>query len=428
LKSGHLPTAPRRHDPHALNIQIGVVIALGITAFHILPFAGKFGAYLASGRFLETDFQSFYYAADAAFNRGVSPYSLEVVRDFERSMGGVVYPFLYPPTTLPWFHPFSLFDFTTAIVLFQTVSVACLFIVILLLWREIVPRVESPAWQLIFVGALFVFAGVSATLNWAQINLIVLAFIALAWLRPDDPQADRRMGFCLFAATVLKTYPVLFLLVPLMRRRFGAIGWFAAFAAADLLLSLVLLPTSVWRDWLVHIAPTGGYGEMPFGLFSASTAGNQNLNGLFLRLFGEGEPARVYATVAAALCVAVTALAVFLVRHLDDESYYGLSFGLISVLTFLIAPLSWPHHFVFVLPGLAWATVQASRLHASASRSAAKLVLLAALVICAYPWPTEQLAGLASPWLRSVPFAGPVLLFVLLLGLIAASIRRRAPS
>jgi hypothetical protein len=164
---------------------------------------------------------------------------------------------------------------------------------------------------------------------------------------------------------------------------------------------------------------------MPFGLFSASTVGNQNLNGLFLRLLGEGHAARLHATAAALLCCAVTAFALFRARHLDDESYYGLSFGLVSVLTFLIAPLSWPHHFVFLLPGLAWATVQASRLRTTTTRRAVKCVLLAALVICAYPWPMKDLAELASPWLRSVPFAGPVLLFFLLLGLTFMASRKQ---
>jgi alpha-1,2-mannosyltransferase len=412
-------------DSRDPTLRVGIIVALAIAAFHILPFAGKFGAYLATGRFLETDFQSFYYAADAAFNRGLSPYSLDVVRLFERDMGGVVYPFLYPPTALPWFLPFALFDFTTAVLLFQAVSVACLFLVILLLWREIVPRIASPAWQLIFLGALFVFEGVSATLNWAQINLIVVAFVLIAWLRSSDPKADRLVAFCLFAASVLKTYPLLFLLVPLMRRRFGVIGWFAVFALADLLISLLVLPGGVWRDWLENVVPTGGYGTMPFGLFSLSTVGNQTFNGLFLRVFGEGDAAQLWATIAALVCCAATGLAVFLARDIDRQAYYGLSFGLVSVLTFLISPLSWPHHFVFLIPALAAAAVQVSRLHGPGG-VAARTVYLGALVICAYPWPLRELGTLSSPWLRSVPLVGPLSLFLLLLALAVAAAPRLA--
>jgi hypothetical protein len=409
----------------ASSLRIGLVVALAIVAFHIMPFAGKFAAYVATGRFLESDFESFYYAADAAFNRGLSPYSLDVVRGYEREMGGVVYPFLYPPTALPWFWPFSLFGFTTAVLLFQAISVACLFALLLLLWRNVVPRIEGAAWALILLGALFVFEGISATLNWAQINLIVVLLIVTAWLRAADPTANRGVAFCLFAASALKTYPMLFLLVPLLRRRFGVIGWFIVFAAADLLLSLLILPAEVWQDWLVNIAPTGGYGARPFGLFSASTVGNQNFNGLFLRFLGEGEAARLCATIAALVCGAATMLAVFLLREVDDERYYGLCFGLVSVLTFLIAPLSWTHHTVFLIPGLAWAAVQVSRVGLRTGL-AARGMLLAALVLCAYPWPTTEMAALSSPWLRSVPLAGPVLLFVLLLGLAAATVPRPA--
>jgi alpha-1,2-mannosyltransferase len=412
-------------DSRDPTLRVGIIVALAIAAFHILPFVGKFGAHLATGRFLETDFQSFYYAADAAFNRGLSPYSLDVVRVFERDMGGVVYPFLYPPTALPWFLPFALFDFTTAVLLFQAVSIASLFLVIMLLWREIVPRIASPPWQLIFLGALFVFEGVSATLNWAQINLIVVAFILIAWLRSSDPKAERIVAFCLFAASALKTYPLLFLLVPLMRRRFGVIRWFVVFALADLLISLVVLPGGVWRDWLENVVPTGGYGTMPFGLFSLSTVGNQTFNGLFLRVFGEGDAARFCATIAALVCCAATGLAVFLARDIDRQTYYGLSFGLVSVLTFLISPLSWPHHFVFLIPALAAAAVQVGRRHGLGG-VVARTVYLGALVICAYPWPLRELGTLSSPWLRSVPLIGPLSLFLLLLALAVAAAPRLA--
>lgn len=405
-------------------MRLAILVALAIVAFHVMPFAGKFAAYLATGRFLETDFQSFYYAADAAFNRGLSPYSLDVVRAYERQMGGVVYPFLYPPTALPWFLPFSLFGFTTSVLLFQLVSVGSLVVVLLLLWRDVIPRIESHGWQLVLIGALFVFEGISATLNWAQINLIVLAFIMLAWSRSLVPNADKSVAFCLFAASALKTYPLMFLLVPLLRRRYAVIGWFAVFGLIDLLLSWLLLPSSVWRDWLVHIVPTGGYGQMPFGLFSVGTAGNQNFNGLFIRLLGEGDAARQAATAAAVICLALAAFAVFLVRNLEDETYFGLSYGLVSVATFLIAPLSWPHHFVFVLPGLAWAAVQVGRMHGSGA-VVARAVFLGALVVCAYPWPMKDLGALSSPYLRSVPLVGPVLLFLLLLGLVVVAVRPR---
>jgi hypothetical protein len=113
------------------------------------------------------------------------------------------------------------------------------------------------------------------------------------------------------------------------------------------------------------------------------------------------------------------------IRDLDRQSYYGLSFGLVSVLTFLIAPLSWPHLFVFLIPGLACAAIQVSR-QPQKRRAVARLALLAALVVCAYPWPMKELAGLSSPWLRSVPLAGPLLLFALLLALAVAAMPRPA--
>src|SRR5262249_30618721 len=130
------------------------------------------------------------------------------------------------------------------------------------------------------------------------------------------------------------------------------------------------------------------------------------------------------AAMAALLCVVLAAWAIFRARHLRDESYYGLSFALVSVLTFLVAPLSWPHHYVYLLPALAWAAVQTSRLRLrQLGWLAARGALLASFVCCAYSWPIKEIDALGSPLLRSAPLAGPVILFVLLLGLTVAASR-----
>lgn len=147
-----------------------VLLAIAVTAFHAVPFANKYVAHLIFGRHLESDFYSFYFAADAVFNHGPSPYSLEVVRYYERVLNTAVYPFLYPPTALPWLAPFSLFSADVSLLMSQAASLASLAALAIVLQQHVVARIESTAWRFILVGALFAFDSIAATVAWAQIN------------------------------------------------------------------------------------------------------------------------------------------------------------------------------------------------------------------------------------------------------------------
>lgn len=397
-----------------------VVVAIAVTAFQVLPFANKYAAHLFAGRYYEHDFYSFYFAVDAAFNHGTSPYSLEVVRHYERAFDTVVYPFLYPPIALPWLFPLSLFGFNSAFLIFQAASAASLIALVIVLQRHVVARIEAPAWRFILIGALFAFEGIAATLVWAQINIVVVLLIMLAWAWSTRQGADRHVAFCLFAAAAIKTYPAVFLLIYLVRRRYAVVGWFALFALANLAVALLMVPIASWSDWMTNIVPTGGYGARPFGLFAASSIGNQNFNGLFMRLFDASEGARLFTTAAVLCTAALVAGAIIALRGSDDEAFYGFSYALVSPFLFLAAPLSWFHHFVFLLPALAYMAVRVGRRSGKPGALAAQAAFLVVLALCAYKWPAKDMESLVSPALRSVPTIAPVLLFMFVFSFAAA--------
>jgi Glycosyltransferase family 87 len=238
----------------------------------------------------------------------------------------------------------------------------------------------------------------------------------------------RRSASAPRSSTLLQRYPAAFLLIYLMRRRYAVVGWFTAFFAINLLVAAAVLPTAVWREWVANIASTGGYGQIPFGLFSPSSIGNQNFNGLFMRLFGEGDLARFCTTIAASVCGAMALGAIAALRRAGDETFYGFSYALISVLVFLAAPLSWFHHSVFLIPALAFAAPYVSRMRDGPGAIAAQAALLGALVACAYGWPAKDMEPLASPLLRPAPLLAPLLLFALLLALAAHANARSAKA
>ena len=121
-----------------------------------------------------------------------------------------------------------------------------------------------------------------------------------------------------------------------------------------------MLPRAIWNDWLTNVLPSGGYGCTPAGLFSPAAIWNQSLNGFFARAFTESawshpvltNPglARLLTYSAAGLCVAIAGLAAWRSRDRADSLDRTMLVALPTM--FLVAPFSWEHHLVYVLPSI----------------------------------------------------------------------------
>jgi hypothetical protein len=304
------------------------------------------------------DLPSFYTASISVFNLGESPYDPERLGAL---MDGneYVYPYLYPPPSLLFFFPLSLLTYVDArhlvLIVNQLLFLFLVWAIPLSLFRAR-PKNEFAVIALCIVYSLTFYPAV-ATLEHGQVNILLLVFFVLFWLfaRKEKPVLA---AFFLALAILLKTYPIIIIPLLLLTRRWRESVYTVVWLGLALIVSLLVLPNTVWHDWLVNVFPSGGYMITPAGMYPPAAIWNQNLNGFFARAFAGGEwsdpvwvnPAfakfLTYAT--AGLISAVTAFAVWRSRTFKDSVDRTMLVCLPAM--YLIAPFSWEHHLVYLLP------------------------------------------------------------------------------
>lgn len=333
---------------------------LWLAAFLYVPFLAHFVWYFRKLRIV--DLPSFFWAAKLAFEQGVSPYDPQAFQEAVALAGQRVHPYLYPPPSLLVFYPLSLLSFDAARVLVLVGNhVMFLLLGYLLLWR--VARLDrgGAASLAFFVAYLLLCEPVTLTIVLGQVNLLVLVLLLVLWLALREDAHPLLVGLPLSLAILVKAYPALFLLPLLAQRKYRAVAATLGLLALHLLVAGLVIPAPAWRDWLTSVLPTGGYGRVPLGLFSPAAAWNQSLNGFTSRLFLENEfseallPSEAAARsvpylLAAALLGATLWTSWRIARRADAGRFLDLELSLWLVAMFAVAPLSWEHHLVFVLP------------------------------------------------------------------------------
>ncbi|HYY98062.1 MAG TPA: glycosyltransferase family 87 protein [Pyrinomonadaceae bacterium] len=365
-----------------------------------VPFLWQHG-YLQAGRGVG-DFPSIYWGARLAFVGHTSPYAGGAFAEAEAALDQRVFPYLYPPSSLLAFYPFSLVTYDVAKLILLITSHACFLLVLYLFFFRIrAVELDSPSRGLaaaLLVAYVLNFYPVVDNFVWGQINLVVLALVCVSWLALKRGWNAFAVALPLSLAVLLKTYPVLLLPLLLIRKRFGAAALLVALVAAYAFASWLILPRGLWADWAANVAPTGGYGQQPFNLFFPVEPWNHSINGFgcFIQdrlptLFGL--PSRYLTTpLTYALCafvgLATVGLSFLSARRGRAAKTLDLEFATYLQMTFLVAPLSWEHHLVYVLPS---ALMAIGMLVGGGARARVLLPVLASLFVLAWDLPRDDM-------------------------------------
>ncbi len=361
--------------------------------FLYVPFAYTYGVKLHSITFV--DLSSFYYAAQTTFVRHQSPYTLGALAWGVTATHDPVWPYLYPPPTLLLFSPFAHMSYGHAKLLMLAANHFCVLGLLFLLLRvlgltgSLRPQASLGQEQggdglykkltaLFLAVYLFLFQPIVQTLIAGQINLYVIVLLCLMWYALKKNAAPALSAIPFTLAIILKTYPLLFLPILLLKGRWQVVSWTLGFMALLIAASYVVLPHALWHDWFTLVLPYGGYTKTPPGLFSPSSVWNQSVNAFASRLFLDPQTALLVSPGAARItaysfCAAFFGAEVFLTWRLrgvqkavrrqtpegtrnvgpvDNDRFLDLEFALFLLTMYLVAPLSWEHHLVFVLPAL----------------------------------------------------------------------------
>lgn len=244
------------------------------------------------------------------------------------------------------------------------------------------------------------FHPIISTINNGQINLVVLVLLCAIWYALKHCRKDLVVAVPLSLAVLMKTYPILLLPMLIIKKRYKAAAWTCFLLLLYSGVAYVVLPATVWNDWVVNVLPTGGYGKAPFNSFSPAELSNQSINGFLARAFtanGLSEPLWVNPVVGRsltyifALCVAgiTLGLSYFLERKNKSERFSDSEISFYLLMIFLVAPLSWEHHLVYVLPA---ALTAGYSLLADTGKNSWRVVVLSALFIIAWNLPFTSLA------------------------------------
>jgi alpha-1,2-mannosyltransferase len=207
------------------------------------------------------------------------------------------------------------------------------------LWRCGVPR----GWKLGLVGVAVVLAvePIRTTLGYGQVNTMLMALV-VADLLPDAPGERRRIprGTLIGLAAAIKLTPALFVVFAfLIGQRRTAVTAIVSFLVWTGLGALLLFPETV--------AFFGGLAGGDTRTASPLYVGNQSLLGVFVRL---GDSSRVTTLIGLAIAAVVALLGTLVAAHWWRLGYKAFGVALAGLTTCLVSPLSWTHHYVWILP------------------------------------------------------------------------------
>ncbi len=244
--------------------------------------------------------------------------------------------FIYPPIAAVLMVPLAFGPY----VLWQVVWTAAL----VLAQQSVLKRCGVPrGWTLGLLGVAVVLAvePIRTTLGYGQVNTMLMALVVLDLL-PDRAGVRRRVpqGTWIGLAAAIKLTPLLFVVFLFLvgRRRAaltGAIS-FAVFTG----LGAILLPkeTQAFFGGL-----SGGNTRTASPLYS----GNQSLLGVFFRL---GDSSRTTTLLGLGVAGIVALLGALVAAHWWRRGQRVFAVALVGLCTCLASPLSWTHHYVWILP------------------------------------------------------------------------------
>ena len=251
--------------------------------------------------------------------------------------------FTYTPFAALVFAGGRALPFTAMLGLVALVSVFALLATVWIAFRELGWRsLSRRAGVTLLVGGLVFWSEpVQRGLYLGQVELALMAVVV--W---DLCQSDQRWwkGAATGIAAGIKLIPGLFIVYLLLTRRYKQAAVAAGAAAASVAIGFAGLPGTSVSYWFggsfFEAGRTGFVGDQE----------NQSLRGLLVRLAGSVDGGTL-PWLAAAAGAAVLGLAAAVVLHRSGHTFAGLAVcGLVAQLD---SPISWDHHWVWFIPGLA---------------------------------------------------------------------------
>ncbi|GAB3623847.1 alpha-(1-2)-phosphatidylinositol mannoside mannosyltransferase [Mariniluteicoccus endophyticus] len=251
---------------------------------------------------------------------------------------GDQFPFIYPPIAAVMSAPLALLDTHPMQVVWLLLNA--------LIVMACVHRLRFTGWQLslVSVAALWLIQPIRVTLGFGQVNLVLLMLVFLD-LMPGPRLLGRRFlpeGWMTGVATAIKLTPLIFSLYLFCvgKVRAGLVS--LASTAAATILGFILLPSSSVQFWSRLIAGDSGFNV------SMKYYANQSMIGNYIR-FTKLNPDKIPLEGMLLACI-VGGLGLLAAILWHRQGHHGFGLCLAAFAGLFMSPISWSHHFVWVLP------------------------------------------------------------------------------
>jgi alpha-1,2-mannosyltransferase len=252
--------------------------------------------------------------------------------------------FTYPVFGAMLFAPVAALPLVMAKVLLMLASLAGLFVIVHLTVRHVTgddrPRGQSVhsrlAWSVPLSVLGIVVHPVWETLTFGQINLILVALVLI-----DVLVLGKSRGVLVGIATGIKLVPGIFILYYLATGQRRAALNATLTTIATVAVGFLVQPRQAWAFWTDYALDPDRTGGIAY-------VTNQSLLGVSARLFRDPHPPRALALGLGALAVVVALWAARRLYRTDEFT----AICVVAVAGLLFSPVSWSHHWVWVIPCL----------------------------------------------------------------------------
>jgi alpha-1,2-mannosyltransferase len=308
-----------RHLSRVAAPYVAAVLVVAVFCTYLAAFGHRYGLDLRV-----------YRSAAQAFLQSRDPYHLEFTVHH--------LPFTYPPFALAFLSPFTWASFAVTQWLLWMIDVVVVTAAIVIVLSDRGVAVRGPVWcgALVWaVVAMMIVEPARSGIDYGQIECLLMILVVLDALVVPPPFRGTLIG----VAAAVKLTPLIFLLLFLVRR-----DWWSAVRAV---LSFALLTGLAWLLW-PHLSRTFWFHDAnsPTRTGPIGYPSNQNWYAILHRHpFPAGGSAPAWLLLSLLTILAGTFIAWRCV-HSQRQSLALISIALAGL---MVSPISWSHHWIWVV-------------------------------------------------------------------------------
>jgi len=300
-----------------------------------------------------------YYTAALGIIKSVNIYNeTEFIKLGEEIFGKsvVIWPYLYPPLFAELLTVFSSFHYFHFTKIFSFINVILCFLALLLIITilNLGSSRFNKSFFFLWILCLILFGNIPVikTLNFGQVNFLVLDLILISFIFYKKDKYFFSSFFLAFAG-LIKIYPFLFLLISLVQKKLKFLFFSFINCFGIIFISIGLFGINPWIDFIKYFLLTFLKTKSLFYLHYVAHINNNSLQSFTYQFFDTFNLPLSFAKLFTMFLLAI--ILAFSYVHLRRNSLdTDFCMSIIFLLTILISPISWRHHYTFTLFPLAF--------------------------------------------------------------------------